>query len=442
MASSRSLVGSLPALPGTPPPSNFLLRFSLSILYTVFVLCGISFIYSFSAFKADLRSHFGYDELTAAYIFTFANLGQNFVVHMGAMYDRYGAVTTSVVSGILKLIGNLGMFVLTIHHWDSPTLFGIFFAMDAQATGAAIIMAQMEAQKKTPPEFKGVANRNNVHFAIVDARQVGSICAASFGLGATLWVSGYDMFLKPDIEKHFLAGSTSSGEAPASSSIGSLIFSIDFIALFSATLVTWSVAMVFIAHLGSMADAAALSPQEGARIRSVYFTCSTVGRLLAGPLSDLTRRYLPLEFWVWMTTVVTGVAVGGLILFGFADTLFAASVAVGLAFGGISTFVPLMCRALQANVAGTLYAVAKVGSLVLSTLWIGYAGREIEAVKAMTGATGGLCVGDECYHYTLYLIEGMSLPLTAMTGVWAFRSLARLHMHGGRGALKGKQKVA
>ncbi|CAD7965387.1 unnamed protein product [Amoebophrya sp. A120] len=539
-------------------------RFLLLLLYTVCVLCGISFIYSYSAWKGDFRQHFDFDEVTAAYVFTYANLGQNFVVHMGYLYDKKGMVVTSVLSGFLKLVGNLGMFCVAGAKGFFPatqfslflaqnkslraTLFGLFFAMDAQATGAAIIMAQMEAQKKTPAQFKGI---------------VGSICAASFGLGATLWVAAYDSFFKPDIEQHFFfsamvsgllllgyapftkllfstsagpsttsstagvlaedhganedassspeknkrtaagtssssastapaastntpkmtqtpvsvlssrgsgrnrsktpgtakqttrrsssalrsrsnnkikkgpkssgaTGGTSSTQAGSSSSMAQIILGRDFIALFSATLVTWSVAMVFIAHLGSMADAAGFTDKESANVRSLYFSSSTVGRLLAGPIVDLTVRQntmksLTLEFWVWMTTFVTGCTTTGLIATGLPTFLTPAAVIIGLAFGAISTLVPLMCRQLKQEVAGTLYAVAKVGSLVLSTVWIGHAGNNLEVVKKLgpkNGQNGKTCLGNACYEPTMFFITFVSLPLISYTAVWAMRSLA------------------
>jgi hypothetical protein len=52
----------------------------------------------------------------------------------------------------------------------------------------------------------------------------------------------------------------------------------------------------------------------------------------------------------------------------------------GLSFGAISTLVPLLCRSLKRELAGTLYAVSKVGCAVMSSIWIGYAAKETDAV--------------------------------------------------------------
>jgi len=40
----------------------------------------------------------------AGYVFLYANFGQNFVVHMGVLYDNYGAALTGLISAGLKVI--------------------------------------------------------------------------------------------------------------------------------------------------------------------------------------------------------------------------------------------------------------------------------------------------------------------------------------------------
>jgi len=88
------------------------------------------------------------------------------------------------------------MYYLTATQWENPTLFGLFFLMDTQATGAAIIMGNMEAQKRTKDSLKGF---------------VGSIGTAAFGFGATVWTGLYDGVFKPNLEQHFMCSSVLSG---------------------------------------------------------------------------------------------------------------------------------------------------------------------------------------------------------------------------------------
>ncbi|CAD7948521.1 unnamed protein product [Amoebophrya sp. A25] len=507
-----------------------------TVCYTVGLLCSISFIYSYAAFKGDLGARFAWDEYSLAYVFTFANMGQNFVVHMGALYDKKGPVVTSLVAALFKFVGNGGMFLLSKLRIDQPSLFGLLFFLDAQATGAAIIMANMQAQKLTPQSFKGV---------------VGSICAAAFGFGATLWVANYDGYLKPDIDSHFLlsavvssgflvcytpmlalfqrvfpsaettkdeqikvaekttkdeakvdrlrsnsrdvskrrksrtstpkrksssavsASSSSSSSKRKSSqgrgkdsesttetttkasastaaasgsqknkiSISELLRSSDFIALFCATLVTWSVSTVYIAHLAGMAEAAAASSAVSARIRGIYLSCSTLGRLIAGPLADITGRICTLQLWIALTNIVTlFAAIGGLLFFGLSEmSLTGSSIAAGLAFGAISALIPLLCRQLAPEVSGTAYAITKVGSLVVSTIWITHAGSVLEKLKADRGHTL-TCVGDECYRPTLLFIAGTCAPLTLYSSKWALDSMRGKASGGGSAGNYSKKK--
>ena len=58
--------------------------------YVAVMIMSINLVYSFSAFKNDLGKTFKWDEVTLAHVFFFANLGQNFVVHYGLLYDAAG----------------------------------------------------------------------------------------------------------------------------------------------------------------------------------------------------------------------------------------------------------------------------------------------------------------------------------------------------------------
>lgn len=75
-----------------------------------------------------------------------------------------------------------------------------------------------------------------------------------------------------------------------------------FLSLFSATLVSWSVALVYIAHIGTMAEAGSLT--NGAAIRGTFYTCGALGRALIGPLTDVTKRKLSLETWTFLTCLL------------------------------------------------------------------------------------------------------------------------------------------
>ena len=195
------------------------------------MLVSTSFVYSFSAFKGDLLLDFGWDEVVAAYIFTFANFGQNFVVHMGIFYDYFGFTVASWVCASLKCLGNLGMWALVSLYGGAgragvgvagaaggaratsvvpgvgipaldefvlnnlPTIFGLCFFLDTQASGGAIILAAMESQKIAPVAIKGA---------------IGSCMTGAFGFGATVWVGLYDHLFRPDVGFHFLASAVSS----------------------------------------------------------------------------------------------------------------------------------------------------------------------------------------------------------------------------------------
>lgn len=87
--------------PKSPSPSY--LKVGSAFGYIVSLLISIAFVYSYAAFKPVLREQFGWNELQGAYIFTFANFGLNFVVHMGMLYDWGGAGITSLVAGTFKV---------------------------------------------------------------------------------------------------------------------------------------------------------------------------------------------------------------------------------------------------------------------------------------------------------------------------------------------------
>ncbi len=180
----------------------------------------------------------------------------------------------SLLTFFAQLFGNLGMAHLCATRNGTPLLFGLCFLLDTQATGAAIILTQMEVQRRAPAGWRGL---------------VGSVCTGAFGCGAMVWVSLYDMVLKPDLRSHFVVsaavsavllaffkpvvfklgstvtklgsdlGSTSTppgGGAGGPKKVGvdwpklrRLVREQDFIILCNGTLVTWSVALVFVAHV-------------------------------------------------------------------------------------------------------------------------------------------------------------------------------------------------
>jgi len=78
-----------------------------------------------------------------------------------------------------------------------------------------------------------------------------------------------------------------------------VVLSWDFLALFSATLVTWGMALVFVAHLGTMADAAEL--KNASKIRAMYYTTGTLGRIVIGPLTDVTKNFVTLETYSYLS---------------------------------------------------------------------------------------------------------------------------------------------
>eukprot|EP00929_Paragymnodinium_shiwhaense_P105054 TRINITY_DN69957_c0_g1_i1.p1 TRINITY_DN69957_c0_g1~~TRINITY_DN69957_c0_g1_i1.p1 ORF type:complete len:413 (-),score=47.20 TRINITY_DN69957_c0_g1_i1:135-1373(-) len=391
-----------------------------------------SFFYSWSAWKLDAKKHFGWQEGELSTVFALANLGQNFAVHLGLFYDKRGAVATCLLAAGLKVVGQLGMrWCYEVLLTDTPAfLFGTFFFLDTQATVLVIIMAQCEAQKASPPSRAGTS---------------ASVCTAAFGAGAILWVTLYDRVFAPQIGQMLVfaglacgfllllcalvvsASSEPTAKATTKQSddgpvdtrrkLQQLLRSQDFISFFACTLIAWGIPMVWVANAASFSKAAEL--ENGAAIRSAFFTASLLGRMLCGPVTDAIQ--MPRPVWLLATqSVVLAGAAGMLATAGAA--MYPLACLTGLAFGFITTLVPMECKAIDASMAGTLYAISKVGAMLSSTAWTFIAGHFAQKYTAAGEAT---CVGAECYRWCWVSMLVVAACLSVFYVPWGRRALRK-----------------
>jgi hypothetical protein len=424
--------GALAALPGRADD----LKWVMLLLLCAVVLLMSSFFYSWSAWKLDAKTRFGWAENDVSTVFALANLGQNFAIHLGLFYDTQGPWRTCLVAAALKAAGQLGMRWCCTLVQPSAALFGGFFLLDTQGTVLVIIMAQNEAQKASRASRSGTA---------------ASVCTGAFGAGAIVWVMLYDRIFSPDLESIFLfAGSScsillllcavvvpvlgaskrdaptskaasthASDEVSTSAVLRRLILSKDFAAFFSCTSIAWGIPMVWVANAASFSTAAGLA--NGAAIRSGFFTASLLGRILVGPITDALP--LPRELWMVMTMgAILASAAGMLVTAGAA--MYPLACVTGIAFGFITTLVPLQCKAIDAALAGTIYAMSKVGAWASSTAWTFVAGIFAQRYTKV-GQTS--CVGEACYKWCWLSMIGVATPLAALYIPWGVRAWRKQH---------------
>lgn len=201
----------------------------------------------------------------------------------------------------------------------------------------------------------------------------------------------------------------------------------DFVGLFSATLVTWSLAVLFVAHGATMGVSAGLDGEAGKTVRFAFYTCGTVGRLLLGPVTDMkfVKETLGLnyDFFCFLSSATASFALVLLMVSG-STLILPAAVILGLSFGGISTLVPLSCRAMSVELGGTLYALSKIGCMLLSNAFIKYGSGKLEEVKYAKGVSAkDACIGPECYTDLFSIASTVCLPLTFLNfamWMWAY----------------------
>merc|ERR1711963_531410 len=133
-----------------------------------------------------MKALFGWDEPTLSIVWSCANVGMNFMVHLGWLYDRFGARVACALAVVLKLLGLGCMSILACWRIDRPWLFGTFFFFDAQATASAITLGQSEALQLTPVSRAGTAV---------------SVAKGAFAVGPILWTYGYQFLFSPRVDE-------------------------------------------------------------------------------------------------------------------------------------------------------------------------------------------------------------------------------------------------
>lgn len=402
--------------------SSFTLSDILVVVVNLIAIVSICFSYSFSAFKLPLKKHMSmWNEADLNFVYQAAAIGQNTVVHLGMICDRFGAPAGYLISAFCKAIGCFGMYYCAVTHNENVWLFGAFFLMDTQGMSAGLIMGLKEVQRASPGKFGGI---------------MASLSKAAFGLGAVVHVSLFDYVYSPDVEKHFLcAGIVGVGtmllcamvvpskppEAPSkktddktndasSDSIGvmQIIFSKAYIACFFGMFVTWGGGMVWTANMGSFSTAAGMANPK--QIRSSFYTAKTLSSLFIGPISDLGAR----EFWYSMTVWSMCLSFS-IMYYTNSQSMLLAAVVAGLSWGSIATLIPIMSKKLSFKHMGTLYSLAKFAGLLSSIGWNYYAAQ---TSQALTKPDEKNCSMVTCYNQSFWAILMTTVPFSLFMVYW------------------------
>eukprot|EP00927_Polykrikos_kofoidii_P080672 TRINITY_DN7760_c0_g1_i1.p1 TRINITY_DN7760_c0_g1~~TRINITY_DN7760_c0_g1_i1.p1 ORF type:complete len:473 (-),score=59.01 TRINITY_DN7760_c0_g1_i1:185-1603(-) len=408
---------------------------SLSILtvVTINLVCILTlcFMYSFSAFKLDLKQQMGWDENQLSTVFMLATAGQNFVVHIGLFCDKYGAPWGFVLPVVLKAVGLGGMWWCSSTHITSPWIFGAFFFLDTQGMSGGLIMAMKEVQRASPPRFGGL---------------MASLSKASFGMGAVYMTSLFDYMFRPDVPTHFLAAGVQGvvtltccavfvplllpQKAPkpqtASPSkkdlaeaseepVMPIIFSEGFFGCFMGMLVCWGGGMVWNANMASFSIASGFSLSDQKAIRSYFYSAKTGFSLCVGPLTDIGGH----ELWYALTTILM-FSSSAVMYVSDGKLIFIAATMAGGAFGAVATLIPIMSKRLSFKHMGTLYALAKGAGMISGLGWNYHAGS---VAQSLTAKGESNCIGDMCYRQSWQVILSTQAPLVAYVTFWALKSL-------------------
>lgn len=402
-----------------------------------------SFFYSWSAWKLDAKVRFGWAENDASTAFAFANMGQQFAIHLGLFYDTQGPFQSFSIAAALKAAGQFGMMACCSLSSVPSWLFGLCFLLDTQGTALTIVVAQKEAQKASKPSRRGTS---------------ASILTGAFGAGAIVWVRLYDRVFSPNLESILLFGGVASSASlllcalvvpylvqacaastgvpvkkatttsrshegdevvSTSTKLRKIVFSKDFGGFFAYSSITWGIPLVWIANAASFSTAAGLL--NGAAIRSGFFTASLVGRIVAGPITDMV--VLPMEFWLLSTMAIMLFAAFGMLVTAGA-AMYPLACATGFAFGATTTLGTLHCQSLDPSLFGTLYGICKVGVMAASNAWTFLAG-----MSAQWNTPSGMssCVGPECYRLCWLSMLGVSFVLSPAYVAWGMRAAVRAY---------------
>jgi hypothetical protein len=383
-------------------------------------------MYSFSAFKLDLKKHMAWNENQLSTVFMLATVGQNFVVHLGLFCDKYGAPHAFLVAAALKATGLFGMWYLAANQMNSPWVFGFFFFLDTQGMSGGLIMAMKEVQRASPARFGGI---------------MASLSKASFGMGAVYMTTLYDYLFRPDVANHFLSAgvqglitlmlcamlvplllpkpkvASSSAKAQEAEPVMPIICSEAYFACFMGMFVCWGGGMVWNANMASFSTAAGFSLSTQKVIRSYFYTAKTGFSLCVGPLTDLGGK----EVWYALTALLM-FGSGVVCYMSDGKMMFVAATMAGGSFGAIATLIPIMSKKLSVKNMGTLYSLAKFAGMISGISWNYYAGSVAQALTK-PGETN--CVGDECYQKGWKLILGTQAPVVAYLLFWAAKSMMK-----------------
>lgn len=393
------------------------------IVFNLLCILTLCFMYSFSAFKLDLKKHMHWDENQLSSVFMLATVGQNFVVHLGLFCDKYGSPLAFLLAAALKAVGLFGMYWCSAHNMGSPWVFGAFFFLDTQGMSGGLIMAMKEVQRASPARFSGL---------------MASLSKASFGMGAVYMTSLYDYLFRPDVSLHFLSAaiqgvvtllicaisvpllvpkpkvsvdSKRDSDKAAEEPVMPIILSEAYFACFLGMLVCWGGGMVWNANMASFSTAAGFSLSTQKVIRSYFYTAKTALSLCIGPLTDLGGR----EMWYALTTVLM-FASGVVMYISDGKWMFVGATMAGGAFGSIATLIPIMSKKLSFKNMGTLYSVAKFAGMISGISWNYYAGA---VAQSLTKPGESNCFGDECYRKGWALVLSTQAPLVAYLLFWA-----------------------
>lgn len=93
----------------------------------------------------------------------------------------------------------------------------------------------------------------------------------------------------------------------------------------------------------------------------------------------------------------------------------------GLAFGSISTIVPLICRRVAPHKSGTVYAISKLAAMMVSNIWVFFAGKWADEARGDALS----CVGVECYKNMWIMVLSTCIPIMTylfFNLIWVMRT--------------------
>eukprot|EP01065_Artemidia_motanka_P025562 TRINITY_DN30553_c0_g1_i1.p1 TRINITY_DN30553_c0_g1~~TRINITY_DN30553_c0_g1_i1.p1 ORF type:complete len:414 (+),score=113.74 TRINITY_DN30553_c0_g1_i1:47-1288(+) len=375
------------------------------------MLVSVCFSYSWAAFKLDLKGAMGWNEPTAAFVFVFATVGQNMVVHLGLLSDSVGLGATAAVAAALKAAGLGGMWWAVTSGVSNPVFFGLCLFADTQGMGAAILAGQKAVQKISPKRLSGLS---------------ASLCATAVGCGGVFATSMYDGHFRPDVAPHLAfsgvvgvssvlaaslvmstVGQTDGGastKAAGQASVWAAVQTRSFAFVLLGMVVSWGMSMLWTGNMASFLTA--VRYPDAAEARRRFFWTKTLAGIFVGPLCDAIPGLLA---WVYLLT--SCLMCGSAWLMRAGGDAGVAAVLAGAAFGLSATLCPLLVKQSCPSLLSTLYSIAKVGGLVSGAVWSWHASVTSTANSSPGDAN---CVGEACYAELWTGVLWTTVPLVAL----------------------------